>query len=60
MSINDKSNNKNLGEFLLKPIHIILINKKMPKGFKLELEENMTKALEIIKPSAVKKQKINV
>lgn len=36
-----------------------MINKRMPKGFKLELEENLLKYLDTIKPPA-KKIKTNV
>jgi hypothetical protein len=61
VSLNGKSNseNPNETEYLLTPIQMILINKKMPKGFKLESEENIVKALELFRPSA-KKQKISV
>ncbi len=38
---------------------MILINKMMPRGFKLETDENMVKAVESIRPAS-KKQKTNV
>ena len=47
------------GQFLFAPIQSILINRLMPKGFKLESQENMIKASEAIKPAA-KKQKLSV
>ena len=44
---------------MLSPLQVLLINKRMPKGFKLELEENLLKYLDTIKPPA-KKTKTNV
>lgn len=47
------------GHFMITPLHVLMINKRMPKGFKLELEENLLKYLDTIKPPA-KKTKTNV
>lgn len=47
------------GHFMLTPLQVLMINKRMPKGFKLELEENLLKYLDTIKPPA-KKTKANV
>jgi hypothetical protein len=47
------------GRIVLTPMLNILLNKRMPRGFKLESDENMLKAFETIRP-AVKKQKIYV
>jgi hypothetical protein len=47
------------GHFMLTPLQVLMINKKMPKGYKLELEENLLKYLDTIKPP-VKKTKTNV
>ena len=48
-----KYNNLNkqlkLGEFMLTPLEGIILNKKMPFGFKLETEENILKSNEQIK-----------
>jgi len=44
---------------MLTPLQVLLINKRMPKGFKFELEENLLKYMESIKPPA-KKAKSNV
>jgi len=44
---------------MLTPLQLLLINKRMPKGYKLELEENLLKYMESIKPPA-KKPKLNV
>ena len=35
-----------LGEYFLTPLESFIINKKMPRGFKLELEENLKKLTE--------------
>ena len=44
----NSSNNKiKIGQFMLTPLEAIIINKKMPKGYKFELEENVKKSLEI-------------
>ena len=45
----NKSQNKpalKLGEFYLTPLESFIINKSMPHGFKLELEENLLKLME--------------
>ena len=47
------------GQYLLTPLQVLMINKLMPKGFKLELEENLLKYVEAIKPPS-KKPKSNV
>ena len=44
---------------MLSPLQVLMINKRMPKGFKLELEENLLKQIEAVKPP-LKKQKSNV
>ncbi len=44
---------------MLSPLQVLMINKRMPKGYKLELEENLLKYLDTIKP-APKKTKVNV
>lgn len=44
---------------MLSPLQVLMINKRMPKGYKLELEENLLKYLDTIKPPA-KKSKTNV
>ena len=43
-----------LGHYMLTPLQSILINKKMPFGFKLETEENILKSLETSKNSTKK------
>ena len=47
-SINDPENKSELklGEFYLTPLESFIINKSMPHGFKLELEENLLKLME--------------
>ena len=45
-----------LGEFILTPLECFLLNKKIPKGFKLETEENIFKELKGFKKQ---KNKIN-
>ena len=54
-SFQNNSNNENksqnkpalkLGEFYLTPLESFIINKSMPHGFKLELEENLLKLME--------------
>jgi hypothetical protein len=47
------------GHFLFTPLQSILINKRMPDGFKLESEENLVKVHESAKPST-KKPKTSV
>ena len=44
---------------MLTPLQVLILNKRMPKGYKLELEENLLKYMETIKPPA-KKTKTNV
>ena len=55
LSFQNNSNNENksqnkpalkLGEFYLTPLESFIINKSMPQGFKLELEENLLKLME--------------
>ena len=43
-----------LGQYMLTPLQSILLNKKMPFGFKLETEENILKSLETTKNQAKK------
>ena len=50
-----KTNLKN-GQFILTPLESLLINKKMPFGFKLDTEENILKSIENAK---MKKKSIN-
>ena len=49
LNLNNESINKpelKLGEFYLTPLESFIINKSMPHGFKLELEENLLKLIE--------------
>ena len=49
LNLNNESTNKpelKLGEFYLTPLESFIINKSMPHGFKLELEENLLKLIE--------------
>ena len=57
-SLNNQEKNEDLkiGQYMLTPLQSILINKKMPFGFKLETEENILKSLETTK-AQVKKNK---
>ena len=61
---NNQSNNQEekeelkIGQFFLTPLQSILLNKKMPFGFKLETEENILKSMEALKNQA-KKNKNN-
>ena len=51
-SQNEKNNSNNylkLGEFMLTPLEGIILNKKMPHGYKFELEENILKQFELSK-----------
>ena len=50
---------KRTNHFEFTPLQSILINKNMPRGFKIETEENMLKVVENIRPAA-KKQKTTV
>ena len=50
-----KTNLKN-GQFILTPLESLIINKKMPFGFKLDTEENILKSIENAK---MKKKAIN-
>jgi len=43
-----------LGQYILTPLQSIIINKKMPFGFKLETEENILKSMETLKNQAKK------
>ena len=54
--INNKEKNDDLklGQYMLTPLQSILLNKKMPFGFKLETEENIIKSLETTKNQAKK------
>ena len=47
-SINDERNKPELklGEFYFTPLESFIINKSMPHGYKLELEENLLKLME--------------
>ena len=46
-NINNQENDIDLklGQYMLTPLQSILLNKKMPFGFKLETEENILKSL---------------
>ena len=55
---NNKIELKN-GEFLLTPIETLLINKKMPFGYKLDIENNILKSKEISKTNNTKKKTEN-
>lgn len=61
MSMKEKSESESQlhREINFTPIQAIIINKRMPKGIKIETEENVIKAAESLKPVA-KKQKIGV
>ena len=54
--INNQENDIDLklGQYMLTPLQSILLNKKMPFGFKLETEENILKSLETTKNQAKK------
>ena len=43
-------------EFMLTPLETLIINKKMPFGYKLDTEENIIKSKEIIKKNITKKR----
>ena len=43
-------------EFMLTPLETLIINKKMPFGYKLDTEENIIKSKEIIKKNITKKK----
>ena len=43
-------------EFMLTPLETLIINKKMPFGYKLDTEENIIKSKEIIKKILIKKK----
>ena len=49
-------NKLKIGQFMLTPLEGIILNKKMPRGYKFELEENILKSNEIGKnqPKKVK------
>ena len=53
-NINNQENDIDLklGQYMLTPLQSILLNKKMPFGFKLETEENILKSLETTKNQA--------
>ena len=61
---NNPSNNREekeelkIGHFFLTPLQSIILNKKIPFGFKLETEENILKSVEALKNQA-KKNKNN-
>ena len=48
-----------IGQYFLTPLESILLNKKIPFGFKLETEENILKSMEALKNQA-KKNKNNI
>ena len=57
----NSTNNKNItelkeGEFIFTPIETMIINKKMPLGFKLDTEENIIKSNEFVKQNINKKK----
>lgn len=47
-----------LGQYILTPLQSILINKKIPFGFKLETEENIIKSIESTKISTKRAAKV--
>ena len=51
---NNQENNEELkiGQYILTPLQSIILNKKIPFGFKLETEENILKSLETTKNQA--------
>ena len=44
------------GEYILTPLESFIINKQMPHGFKLELEENLIKVTDSINNNEIKKK----
>ena len=59
-NINENNNNINNiknGQFMLTPLESILINKKMPFGYKLDTEDNIHKSLEFAK---MKSKNLNI
>jgi hypothetical protein len=51
---NDEDNTKEIpkfNQFMFTPLQSLLLNKKMPHGFKFEIEENIHKILELSKPN---------
>ena len=50
----EKDEDLKIGQYMLTPLQSIIINKKMPFGFKLETEENILKSLETTKSQAKK------
>ena len=55
MNIEEEKESLKLGQYILTPLQSIIINKKMPFGFKLETEENILKSMEALKNQAKKK-----
>ena len=54
MDIVEEKEDIKLGQYILTPLQSILLNKKMPSGFKLETEENILKSMEALKNQAKK------
>lgn len=54
MNIEEEKEGIKLGQYILTPLQSIIINKKMPFGFKLETEENILKSMEALKNQAKK------
>ena len=54
MNIEEEKEEIKLGQYILTPLQSIIINKKMPYGFKLETEENILKSMEALKNQAKK------
>ena len=55
----EKKDDLKLGQYMLTPLQRILLNKKIPFGFKLETEENILKSLETTKNQAKKNKNSN-
>ena len=45
----NSNNQLKLGQFMLTPLEVLILNKKMPSGYKFESEENILKTLELSK-----------
>lgn len=49
---NTNENELKIGQYMLTPLEGILLNKKMPPGYKLETEENVLKSIDALKNQA--------
>jgi len=55
-----QSQNKRRDHFQFTPLQTILINKIMPRGFKLESEENMLRTVESFRPMPKKQKTVRI